>query len=208
MIICDNCGMKNEENNKFCIYCGNKLELPKEEMHIDLDSTHLYVTPPSFDEILIMRKRRAQKLSKRCYILAIISFALAIIAICVSIPLIYITIYSVEAESAFINTGMSYRGAAYTLGVRYYIDNTIKMLISPIGLLIIACSIISFIFALISKILKRKVIHSDIINKYTKKGGLFAIFGLILSIIAIILSIISASLPFLLVNFLNNNRSV
>ena len=170
-LYCPQCGEKlYSSDQKFCKHCGA-------DLRIDIGT--------SDSPVSAIKEKTIRKLSKRCFILGLSSFVIAIIFIIIGLALIILLRSSVYPH--FISTNIE---------EQYYFDQELKMYTVMFGLVSILCSIAGFSLAIISRMIRKKARDNGSKNILIDMGGVFAILGIVLNITAIILALIVMYLPF------------
>jgi hypothetical protein len=170
-LYCPQCGEKLETSDqKFCKHCGA-------DLRIDIGT--------SDSPVSAIKENKIRKQSKRCFILGLSSFFIAIIFIIIGIFLIILLRSSVYPH--FTSTMVQ---------EQYYFDQELKMYTNLFGLIAILFSIAGFSLAIISKMKRKKMRDNGSKNILIDMGGVFAILGIVLNIIAIIMALIVMYLPF------------
>jgi len=169
-LYCPQCGEKLESSDqKFCKHCGA-------DLRTDIGT--------SDSPVSAIKEKTILKQSKRCFILGLSSVGIAIIFIIIGLALILILRNSVQ--SSF--------NISYT---SYYFDEELKLVTEVFGLVAILSSIAGCSLGIISRMIRQKFRATKSKNLLIDMGGVFAILGIVLNIIAIVIALILMYLPFI-----------
>ncbi len=164
-------------NNLYCPQCGEKLK-SSDQKFCDHCGADLRISMKTSDSDVTTIKE-----SKRCFILGLSSFIIAIIFIIIGLALILILRNSVQSTY-------------YIFYESYYFDEELKLVTEVFGLVAILSSIAGCSLGIISRMIRQKLRANESKNLFIDMGGVFAILGIVLNIIAIVIAIILIYLPF------------
>ncbi|TXT58128.1 MAG: membrane protein of unknown function [Promethearchaeota archaeon] len=201
---CPNCGAQSSPNQKFCQYCGASLKSVSAEQSLPPSTSNPYVSQPTHSTQTSAPSKRvpsvdfeekdSKKYSKRCFILAMVSFCLFLISI-TSGGLLYLALrnsihFEIDIFSLLI--GFPY----FIPSGRYVFDEGLMGLGYIIGIMVILFSIAGFVLGIVSRRVRRTAVREESKNGLTTAGGVFAILGIIFNILTPIISILIFTTPF------------
>ncbi|MFW9900691.1 MAG: hypothetical protein ACFFDY_05320 [Candidatus Thorarchaeota archaeon] len=167
---CKNCGEKLEiKNQRFCPYCGNKVQITYEASQVDAighQNDSMPISPPVYQNIgqKSIMKETPGSYSKKCLGFGIVS-------------LVILTITFNIGSTAVLDPIISY---IFPL-IRVFIGLTIA-------------HVIGIIFGIVSRIYYRKAEEMEPLSSILKAGKIIGIIGIIFNAILMLIAILMAGI--------------